>query len=587
MKLSSTQPIAHRVFVLLVGLLLVTSLVAPIATTGVATADDGDDDDEETPTEVNCYDPNQAELAAASLYHTCDWSDDVIDTDGLNGDEAIMHSRAVSEGEAIDAHTVMIDNHLTDTSTIASLEARHAIATAYENGNSSTEAHTAAQQAIRDYYAMHQRNHLEVLHKGHLQYAYIAEEANDDGDISDEFLTASMSPHPDRDDSGVSAVFVGGTETLEVELSNGETHEVEALRAEYDVDDLQDGNHDIVRTSTRPFHPVKETWEYNETADQFEVDETFSTTCGACTNVNPRPAVAHGNIVVMNVGGVDTGGVPTGAVIDHRDWYNTWSEIEQQSDQLVVNYDPAFVNELYDAMDAGIVDPGEVRSAEGQVRHLSGDSDVTSHRFQDAFRASLSMSSPDRTNASSMVVHYNGAIDQERSINETTGDRSIEPTEYVNETYEGLLMVSGDDIPEGGLEVGEPYHTDEFNQTVQLNNFDEGETVTFYDGEFTIEAMYDDGGQEVDDVDWSAPKYDSYDAEEYGAYLDNIADLKDAIEDDHSGGSVIGGGGGWLPSMPDWGTPDSQDALIGVGILVVILALVVVLATNLLDALGP
>ncbi|ELY86751.1 hypothetical protein C485_07532 [Natrinema altunense JCM 12890] len=86
--------------------------------------------------------------------------------------EVDVHTGAQAIYQGQQQRDSVYQNYLEDTETLASLEARNAIATAYENNKTAIEAQAAGQKAINDYYAHHQRQNLEMLAADSAEIAY-------------------------------------------------------------------------------------------------------------------------------------------------------------------------------------------------------------------------------------------------------------------------------------------------------------------------------------------------------------------------------------------------------------------------------
>ncbi|ARS91406.1 hypothetical protein B1756_17890 [Natrarchaeobaculum aegyptiacum] len=481
-------------------------------------------------------------------------------------DETIMHSMATSEAESMDAHYTTLDNQLEDTGTIASLEARHAIAESWENGESESEAYQNALEAIRDYYAVHQENHIEVKSKQLVQLSNTAHAAQEDDDIMNRWVSV--------DDAGDlwnsnDHYVTDGTAPAQAELVNGETHNYTTARVVFDSDagGCWDG-----LTGTFNFSTLDtDYWTYNSNYKLSAQDTLGGDDC------SERSPGTYGKFVIPNVGDVEDGGLPSETVFDHSDWLERWEDIEQQSDQVVSNYDTQFVSDLYAELDAGNLDPEDVRGAEGMARHLSGDSEVTEQRFQMALMQMSGMNNPDLAGTSSMTVEYDGHTEIE--FEGTEGDSRVPVySGHVEAEYDGLLFAN--DVPEGGFETNQTYATGEVNTTdtdleavdggVQMFDVETGETTHFYNGTFEVTEMYDADGNEVETVEWEQPKYDTYDASEFADYIEEVQELREEIDSYYA--EAHGGGGGGE------GIDMDTDTLLMGGALLVVLSLLMAYA---------
>ncbi|WP_207589015.1 hypothetical protein [Halomontanus rarus] len=56
----------------------------------------------------------------------------------------------------------------------------------------------------------------------------------------------------------------------------------------------------------------------------------------------------------------------------------------------------------------------------------------------------------------------------------------------------------------------------------------DGEEIMFYDGQFTVENMFDSDGNEVENASWSEPDYETYNADAFITALEQ-AELERTI----------------------------------------------------------
>ncbi|WP_408957268.1 hypothetical protein [Natrinema sp. 74] len=525
--MAAHRPTAHRAFSILFVALLVGSVVAPIGATQPAAA-------ESMSFEGTCNSPAQY-----VLFISCPHASWAVDDDP-SSDEVVLHSIAVSESESLESQYQVQSNYLEDTATIASLEARHAIATAYENGNTSTEAYQKAVAAIRDYYAVQQINHVERLSKAMVQFSYI-QNTTRSSSISDDFLSSSAYTDSGNNYNVQKVSVLDQRQNVSFELTNGTTHNISSLvlRYNYGSDGTWSG------TETKPIAASE--FSYNNSSDEFRFTADTSYSFGVYSDVQ---------IIVMNAGG----DLESQRVFDFRDWYEHWQEIQEQSDNVAANYDMQFVEDLYAEMDAGNVEPSQIRGAEGHARYLSGDSNVTSERFKVSVMSMLGTSNPDLNQTSNMVVSYTGYTKQ--NYTEVNGTRTVSYGGHVsNRTYEGLLYA--DEVPANGFVSGETYNVSSLNGTVSFYDAANGRYVQFLKGNVTIEAMYDRSGNKVQSVSWQKPQYGTYNASEFAAYMTKVERVQLQTDD---GGLGFG--------LPNFGLPGGGSfvglAIIGVAVLVVV-----------------
>ncbi|WP_133412269.1 hypothetical protein [Natrarchaeobaculum sulfurireducens] len=511
-------------------MLLVTSLLAPIAV-GPAAADDGELTDE--------FDGTCESNLRFVLPVSCGHADPSTVDDSLSDDriEADIHVNAQGTGEAWDSTDILLGNYLEDTPTIASLEARDGIATAWEEGKSVEEADNEALQRINDYYS---RLQIQVIEETQAHMAELQYQANQSREIDD--VSSSM-VHPVVDDvtSGMGSdryshsgsAITDDTSTEEFDLRNGSVHEYEMPHFEADISD-------------------SDTPSTGSDSDSLALDDkgdwSFQVDVGAN---NPR-AHFDGRVMLENQPEYD---------LDSKETYDLagpaerLEEIHDQAQVAVENYDEQFVEDLYHSLDEGQITPEDVRGAEGTVRYMSGDSEVTENRFQMALASVTGMEHTSME--STMEVHYDGYTDMEYEWNSSSEEREQTFSNHVSTTYEGLLFAA--ETPEDGFEVNGTYHTDDLNGTQMMVPADGSDSVYFEKGTFTIDTMYDADGNETDQADWDRPDYDTYNSSEYVELLDEVQELHDKLEEEDDGGDDE-------LTLP--GVPDLDDAIEDHGTLI-------------------
>jgi len=255
----------------------------------------------------------------------------------------------------------------------------------------------------------------------------------------------------------------------------------------------------------------------------------------------PSPVPVYGPVNVRNSytgTSYDTAnGLPGQKVADLEAWRSSLNEWSNQSQTMISNYQDV-APDLYDEMDAGRLDPNEVRGAEGMVRYLSGDSNATEGDYRTALHYTLGTSNPNLTDTSTMKVHIDGYT--EITWNTTSGSENREPipTSPVNETVEGLLFADG----VSSVSVNETYTTNATDGKTFTVIGENGTDTTLIDGNLTVKAIYDSSGNELENASYTEPKYGTYDAQSFVEYLNESEQVRAAIlaSDDSSSGVTIG-----------------------------------------------
>ncbi|QCW04739.1 hypothetical protein [Natrinema pallidum] len=530
------RPTAHRAFSLLLAVLLVGSIVAPIAAAPVAAEDNS------MSFEGTCESPLQYVLAISCGH--ADFADDGIDQDqAASSIEKDIHVGATGIKASQDSTDQLLRNYLQDTDSIASMEARNAFAESYENGESPSVADTRAQAAINDYYSRLQIQVLEETSVNSEQLAYYANVSQNESEIIDGFVHVNAG-------STEESYPTGKTVEQDVELANGSVHSVTLPEIH-----LRNGDEYHKDTAVNVF---SDKWEDGRYINIYMENQDGT---GGST------AEYYGSVHLLNSGSLESK-----TVYDYRIARERFDEIGNQSDAVVSNYEGGTAQEFYDALDAGEIEVEDLRGAEGMVRYLSGDANATDDRYQYALRSVLDMNRGSLE--STMVVEFEGATDETRVVNETDGSVSYEYN-HVNETYEGLLFSS--ETPTGGFETGVTYNVSDLEGTQKMvTGGPDGDSsdVVFYRGEFEIKEMYDGDGNEINQTDLTdQPEYGTFNATEYLEVMQQAKEDRGAITSDDDTGGGIG-----LPDNPfdGGGGGGAFVGLVIIGALVVVIAVVVV-----------
>ncbi|WP_121820521.1 hypothetical protein [Halostella salina] len=458
-----------------------------------------------------------------------------------------IHSIGTGEYESASAYFSLFGNYLQDTGTVASIDARNAIATAYEQGNTTTQADQMARSAIRDYYSVHQKNLVNYHNKQVAQLNQGADIAQSSSEIDDTFISGPpVTDHGEDDeyDSWNTTALVDVHENTGT-LNNGT--EITYLVPEFAVQ-FDDNSFDEVVNIRFRLDPLSD--KYTVTDDgriRFDANDVAKFENVGSEN---KSADIMGYIEVepvMTVQSVTGSGLQSATVYDFEQWYETSQEIQTQASTVAGNYVSGFSEDIYTALDNGEISVSDLRGIDGQARHLIGDDDanVTSDRYETAALTLLGIAQPNASQTSTMVVEYSGYTDRTR--NATTGE--WEYTGYVeNRTYQGLLFAQN--VPTGGFSTGTTYNTTTLGGTVVMANETAGSQERFEKGEFVIKSMFDESGNSVNKTDYDEPQYDSYNSTEYITYINKSTGAwEDALSEEESGPSA--GGGGASIELPD------------------------------------
>ena len=353
---------------------------------------------------------SQSALADVGTYMTgtgpasmslVDWAAGEIDQMGdvnesPDVNEISLHQTAMSAKEWFDSATIYAQNHLTDAKTIAHVEARHAIATAYENGKTESEAKAAAVSAIESYYdeALFQ-NHISALCGSLIQLAHVSQAARSvsDSDITDDFISnyTCVDSYSGTASTTPTDQYLGEVVETELTAPNGTKFTVDCPNIVVVLD-----NGDEYRS------PITDEWINSANVvgrDPLLGEVTVTTADGNDMVLRYEPGVV--NVPSSNLQSHDVWDTSVFArdVVDMTDHINT----------VTTNYDLAFVGDIYTALDNGDITTTQVRGSSSMARHLAGgDAEVTGDAYKLAMYQQLELENPDLSQTASMSVTYSG-----------------------------------------------------------------------------------------------------------------------------------------------------------------------------------
>ncbi|WP_436347692.1 outer membrane protein assembly factor BamB family protein [Natronorubrum sp. FCH18a] len=463
---SSPQPTAHEVVpgcsldrrTFLQG----TAAAAAIAAGGVAASSTAAATDD--PTNPDYYDQSFEEQNVAPdtvgfLFGKVFGSGDT--NDEPNSDEIALYSALITAREWWNnAYATMLDNRLTDLQMAAHSNGRAAIADAWEDGASSSEANDYVFDAVENTFSVPYGNTLEVAGTVLEQISYVSEVAQASSEIDDRFVTHTIL---NSDYSGSGAIveeetnITPGINTSDVTLPNGETKEV---RSPVIYQEWDDGD----SVSFQLDGDLLDSYSYT--------DELFN-----LTTQNDETADARGLFQSMAVPDEE---LESEAIFDLREVMEQLEEIEDQMQEVKGNYDLSLVDDIYAALDDGLIEPSDVRGVYGLTEHLSGSTDATSDRYRMALLNSLGLDRQDLSEVSSMTAEYDGFTDREMVRDSDTGE--LERVELLDEQtveLEGQLFgdLSGSLSPDSTYQCNPLMFTAELGGSIVCRQAMSGNTV--------------------------------------------------------------------------------------------------------------
>jgi len=366
---------------------------------------------------------------------------------------AIAHDAAVSEMQSYGSMETMYRNDLETTDTMAHMEARHAIATAWESGKSSGDAYQDALSAIERYYAERVENNWVIgTAKSVTQQAYAFQAA----------IEAAVDGGASRD---INDEDTGGWALGLVEHpTHGTCSWSELLETRQDIDvELLDGS-----TVTVPLPDILLEWDgagISETVNLIDFLRGWDDSAGNFgVQIDGERATWDGHLGIPSWTFTDEDGNTTDTlqsyrVLDFQGQYRSIrTAVENQSATVVGNYSQNFVEDLYVRLDDGEITPSDIRGIDGQAEFLAGTQDASADSYRLSLLQQLDMEQGDMSKIASMTASYSGweGVKVQR---DDSGNRQIFPDRKVEDVeYSGQLFAR--DIPDGGLNTGATYVAD-------------------------------------------------------------------------------------------------------------------------------
>lgn len=464
--------------------------------------------------------------------------------------EAVDYYQGLASAqESSEAFRYSQENNLQDTESKALMVGQEAYLKEYNETGSVSSARAAGIEAIEDYYSTKQINTLESSETQVADIEYIRESAQNESDITaDDVLTAydhrynlddpdykalenatasnqtwNIKIYDEADYTAPSSLDTAtpiddgwsvDTHKVDVELANGSTHTTTLL---------YDGHNG----AEQGFLPVPEKYVRNDAHidDYAYHGPSMEFTDGKWT-LKPGNHVVYAEAPNSNYN--DT-------VAYNPDQYARLYVQSDLSSERVVDNLKTWSDSVGPKLENGEIKPSEAVPALTWAEQYADKYEESNHLiYATAMLADAGKVTPNLENTGVMEVSYQGS------------------------TYTGYVILSDNNV--GGLDVGETYHTSEFEGQEYLLT-ESGKQVTM-SGEFTIEEAYNKGGGTTDSVGYKSYTHKTANATEFQELTNDLTELREEIESREPTAGGAGGGG------PDVGPMQAAGVI---GILVAVL----------------
>lgn len=407
-----------------------------------------------------------------------------------------LYSAAQGDKATRETFEATSDNYIQDSDSIAWMKAEAAIAEAYEDGKSKSQAKTEARQAIADYYSVKQINLLENWNTTILAADYILNRSKQEG-YGSGYVTVTCTGECDYSDYDEKFRGTGSTET--VTLVNSST------RASVTAD-VDGGGYD--RENQNDVSVEEGEYRYNQNTGS---SPAYATITGI--------KVLKPNDNYQNL-----------TYVKFQPYADRWAVIEQKNNHLQ-NEAENFTEAIWTDLQDGNINSSDVLSRTTTMYEYGTDSAGNGTYYDHvAATAGLGLSTADLNKTGQMTI-----------------------TDAGGTTYEGLVFANRSE----SWEAGETYNPDNMSGPVILATKD-GQKKEL-NRPFTIESATDTDGNSRSSVPVKDYNYKTADTSDLREKYDRLLNLnrqleerqEEAAEGDGGGGGGGGGssGGG---TIPDW-----------------------------------
>jgi len=393
-----------------------------------------------------------------------------------------LYSATTSVVAQREAYEPVFDNYLNDSESVAWQKAQVAVAEAYQNGSSETQAKAAGRDAIEDYYTTKQVNLIEKWNVTTSSMQTLVDQANQESGISppNVFRVNYTSTNSFSDNfEGMQA----DTGVSNVTLLDGSSHA--AVRVQYRSVDSTNGE-----DTTSGFDPgwvtVMHTGDFGDSQSKWTASEFVA--------VHP-----------------DTGETLT--YLDPDDYGTRMDRIESKSAALESEIDN-YVNATYPAFEDGTVNASDVIGP-------------TTAMFEYGTQTGNNSTLYSSTAALALMGFDTPTLNSSGMMEVTVG----------NDSYQGLVLARN--APGGSWEANTTYDAGNISGPVFIATAT-GEKIDLT-GEFTITEMTAKNGESIQSQNTTKYAYKTANTSELLDVQRQLLDLRQEIEDREA---AVGGGSG-------------------------------------------
>ncbi|QDX39847.1 hypothetical protein [Salarchaeum sp. JOR-1] len=302
-----------------------------------------------------------------------------------------LHALALGAHESAQQYRTSVQNFLADSRTIASQKAKYAALKLLNNGtHNATKLTNRMHAAIKEYYAVRERNLLAKYNAHIAQLGYIGNTAYNDSGIPNGMLSFgwSGSNYDSYMKSTTGSVTVTDSYTTTTTLLNGSTVPLRGLNVSIFAQYTND--YEAMNTRTPATVSLEDT-------------QASGYASGSAFKVTTRP---YANVAAVH-GANESLSAPQKRVLNFTKYQSLRSDIEAAVAQLKANYNTDFAQTLISGWRDGRINASDVVTPEMLAQQYATAYNQTGASiYQWATLATMGLDSPDLENTSYLTVSY-------------------------------------------------------------------------------------------------------------------------------------------------------------------------------------
>jgi len=286
-----------------------------------------------------------------------------VRTAETNQDKVDIYVAALGQKDNSEDYHAVYGNYVNDSENVAWMKAEAAVAEAYKNGATKSQAKARAKEAIEEYYAVKQINLIEAAATHGEAMHYMVNRSHHQEGFEQFLLTAR--DHPDYYLGSSGSTSTGLDKSYTLELVNATTYE------------------------TTAWHPQ---WGYGA-SERWQVDQKYVT-------FSNGPADATGIIVEA-----PNSNYEDKIAVNFTEYHFQWQRLKQSNRELQSESD-VFVDAIWQDLEDGNLDPNKIESRTTKMFEYGTKAQQNDSGFNDviAANAAMGLETPNLNGTGQMTV---------------------------------------------------------------------------------------------------------------------------------------------------------------------------------------